>query len=140
MQTSPTIDFKLESITRQSGQGVNLPCVAHAYPLPRYQCNFIVLFWQTNVQSDAAQSSIDNNCHQWLLFCRYVWFKDGKMMTESNNIHIIGGSLQISTLTPSDAGVYTCNASNFHGSSVANSNLIVTGLCESSCSPNFFKL
>ena len=49
------------------------------------------------------------------------------LLSVQSKVQVVNGALTISSLTPSDAGMYQCVAENRHGRVYTNSELMVIG-------------
>ncbi len=62
------------------------------------------------------------------------WLRDGAAVTESSRVSVDdSGRLVFTSVFSTDAGGYTCLASNSIGSASANTVLIVLGMCVCVC-------
>ena len=62
-----------------------------------------------------------------------TWFKDGRELTSSNHVTVVGRRVQLHSLRHGDAGVYTCTFKNIIGSASHTIKLVVRGWCELFC-------
>lgn len=102
VKSQPTMKDAPSSLSVRQGSRVELPCVASAFPLPRYSWS-----WDGVVVKPDTDSAENN--------------------TTGPHVRLAGGNLVVDSATIADSGEYVCTAENNLGSRTTSVRLEVIG-------------